>query len=258
MKAGEIVILSGPLSSTAALYNFLKPRFKISQVIIEKRPSRGQMLLRRARRLGWSTATGQLLFRISAVPILEFTSRTRIRQIQQEHGLNYDPIPGDIVTRVESVNSPEAILLLRELQPSVVLVNGTRIISEETLRTHAGKFINLHAGITPRYRGVHGAYWALAEGHKDLCGCTVHMIDSGIDTGAILAQAKIEPQPDDNFVTYPTLQLAAGMKLLPAIMAKFIAGQPPAPVPGCQEESKLWSHPTLPQYLRIRRQQGVK
>ena len=43
--------------------------------------------------------------------------------------------------------------------------------------------INMHAGITLRYRGVHGGYWALAEQHPEWVGTTVHLVDPGIDTG---------------------------------------------------------------------------
>ena len=52
--------------------------------------------------------------------------------------------------------------------------------------------VNVHAGITPRYRGVHGGYWALAERHPEWVGTTVHLVDPGIDTGAILAQATFD------------------------------------------------------------------
>ena len=44
-------------------------------------------------------------------------------------------------------------------------------------------FLNTLAGITPSYRGVHGAYWALVQRQPDACGVTVHLVDAGIDTG---------------------------------------------------------------------------
>ena len=61
------------------------------------------------------------------------------------------------------------------------MVNGTRIISSRVLDSIGCPIINTHAGITPRYRGVHGGYWALAEGHPEEVGTTVHLVDKGIE-----------------------------------------------------------------------------
>ena len=69
----------------------------------------------------------------------------------------------------------------------------------------------MHAGITPAYRGVHGGYWALAEGRTDLVGTTIHLVDEGIDTGGVIEQASFSPTEADTFVTYPYLHTAAGL-----------------------------------------------
>ncbi len=63
----------------------------------------------------------------------------------------------------------------------------------------------MHAGITLRYRGVHGGYWALAEQHPEWVGTTVHLVDPGIDTGGILAQSTFErvPRRHDRHVSRP-------------------------------------------------------
>ena len=115
----------------------------------------------------------------------------------------------------------------------------------------------MHAGITPRYRGVHGGYWALASGDAAHCGVTVHLVDAGIDTGGILAQALIRPTPVDSFVTYPLLQLAAGLPLLVDAARAGLAGTL-RPLPAdAASPSRLWSHPTLAQWLSGWRR-GVK
>jgi phosphoribosylglycinamide formyltransferase 1 len=88
--------------------------------------------------------------------------------------------------RVPSVNSNVGRALLRKLAPYVLLVIGTRIIGNETLHALDAPFINYHAGITPKYRGVHGAYWACVEGDTEHCGVSVHLVDTGIDTGPVL------------------------------------------------------------------------
>ena len=93
----------------------------------------------------------------------------------------------------------------------------------------AVRSINMHAGITPRYRGVHGGYWALAEQHPEWVGTTVHLVDPGIDTGGILAQATFEVTGEDTIATYPDLHLVHGLPLLGAQVDKVMAGRPLEP-----------------------------
>ena len=97
----------------------------------------------------------------------------------------------------------------------------------------------------------------LVERRREACGVTAHLVDTGIDTGNILGQAMIDPTPQDNFVTYRYLQLAAGHPLLKQAVRSVIDGQL-APVPAPEGESKLWSHPTITEYLRYRVSRGVK
>ncbi len=259
-RTGSVVILAGPTESTSIVYNALKGHFPISRVIVEGRDSRADFLWRRTRRLGAARVAGQLLFRVVVVPWLTATSQQRIEEIHREMALDRSPVDEHRVLRVASVNSEETIAALRELQPDVVVINGTRIISKRVLDSIPARFINMHAGITPLYRGVHGAYWALADGRRDACGVTVHLVDPGIDTGSIIEQAIIEPTARDNFVTYFPLQLGVGLPMLRrAVAACLETGQcsaaTTAPPAGA---SRLWSHPTLWCYLWNRVTSGVK
>jgi methionyl-tRNA formyltransferase len=118
-------------------------------------------------------------------------------------------------------------------------------------------FLNMHAGITPMYRGSHGGYWALVEGDRDSCGVTVHQVDTGVDTGPILGQARIMPNHGDNFVTYALLQQATGLPLLKKAIQDACEDclVPLAPPPGT---SRLFTHPTLSEYIYHRLRSGVK
>jgi methionyl-tRNA formyltransferase len=119
--------------------------------------------------------------------------------------------------------------------------------------------INTHAGITPRFRGVHGGYWALAEGHPELVGTTVHLVDRGIDTGGVLARATFAVTPADSIVTYPYLHLAAGLPLLIEQVTSVLDGATPAPLDdGPGGGSHLYFHPTIWAYLWRRVRSGVR
>jgi methionyl-tRNA formyltransferase len=117
----------------------------------------------------------------------------------------------------------------------------------------------MHAGITPRYRGVHGGYWALAEHHPDWVGTTVHLVDPGIDTGSILGQVTFQVSRQDTIATYPDLQLAHGLPLLAAQTDRVMAGLDLEPLPtSVATGTGLYYHPTLWGYLWRRLRYGVR
>ena len=158
-----------------------------------------------------------------------------------------------------SVNDDETIALLASLQPDVVVVHGTRIIAARVLESAGCPVVNMHAGITLRYRGVHGGYWALAEQHPDWVGTTVHLVDPGIDTGGILAQTTFEVSGEDTIATYPDLHLVHGLPLLGAQMDKVMAGAALEPLPASVAPgSGFYYHPTIWGYLWRRWRSGVR
>lgn len=254
---GAIILLGGNKSSTRILYHALKKDFPITKVILEERVGKVSLLKRRIKKLGLARVSGQIGFSLLVVPWLRRAARRRRAQIMETNGLQDCDIPSTLAIRVPSVNSAETIAALQSLNPSIVIVNGTRIISSEVLGCISAVFVNTHAGVTPLYRGVHGAYWALVKDDRERCGVTVHLVDAGIDTGSILRQQMIQPQADDSFVTYPLLQQALGIQLLREVIRDGLMGLwPTGAAPAGQ--SKLWSHPTLWQYIWHRLRSGVK
>jgi folate-dependent phosphoribosylglycinamide formyltransferase PurN len=251
------VLLAGPGEGTEVVANFLASRVPELVVIMEDPPSRRRMVMRRARKLGWLAVTGQLLFIIGALPILRRRASPRVNDILRV--ASADATPREPDSRVPSVNDAQVIGLLTSLRPAMVVVNGTRIIATPVLEAAGCPVVNLHAGITPRYRGVHGGYWALAERHPEWVGSTVHLVDSGIDTGGILGQTVFEITDQDSFATYPALHLVYGLHLLGAQVDKVMAGEDLGPsAAGLAPGSRLYSHPTLWGYLRRRWRDGVR
>jgi phosphoribosylglycinamide formyltransferase 1 len=255
--ARPIVLMATDGPSSRIVYHTLAREFGSIKVILEERPSRLQMVRRRIKTLGPITVAGQVLFQATIPPLLKRVGARRIAAIKRDHGLDDSPI--DVpVRQVGSANSVKARKALRELDPRVVVINGTRILSAATLKTTAAPFINLHAGITPLYRGVHGGYWALAEGCPQLVGSTVHLVDHGIDTGKVLAQATFAISDEDSFVTYPYLHVAAGLPILIDAVRHALAGDL-APVDNPRNlPSMLRSHPTIFGYLTRRIRRGIR
>lgn len=251
------MLLGGDGESTRIVYHRLAREFADVRVVLEDGVPARQLLRRRLGKLGTMTVAGQVLFMVLVGRRLRRAANARVREIMDAHGMDDRPI--DVrVTRVPSVNSPEARDALRAQAPAVVVVNGTRIIGRQTLGCVDAPFINVHAGITPLYRGVHGGYWALAEGRPELVGTTVHLVDEGIDTGTILEQVPFAVTRDDHFGTYPYLHLAAGLPPLVRAVRAALQGtlQPRAEAPGLP--SALRSHPTLWGYVARRLRRGAR
>jgi len=243
----KIVLLAGKGNTTNILYNALSKKLRIDAVIIEDSVRKKEFVKKRIKRLGIRKVAGQILFQIVIVNILKLTSQKRKKEILNQFNLDESPIKNHKFIPVKSVNEAQCINELAEINPDIVLVIGTRIISKKVLDSVDAKFINIHAGITPKYRNVHGAYWALIQNDLENCGVTVHLVDPGIDTGRIIYQSKISVSNKDNFTTYPLLQLAEGIDFLKKAVADIVEKK--LVLKESSSESKIWHHPTFGQYL---------
>ena len=249
MSNKKIVLLIGDSDSGYIVYNELVKHFDISAVIVEAKPSAKSILRRRMRKLGILTVLGQIGFKLLIERFLIKKSKKRINEIYQTYSLSSNKVAPTLY--VTNINDRRVLQELQSIQPDAIVVNGTRIISQEIINCTKAKMINTHAGVTPRYRGVHGAYWALAEKDEENCGVTIHLIDQGIDTGDIVGQKIIKVTEKDNFSTYPLLQLAKALPLLVQAVEDELKGELKT-MSRPDLNSKLWSHPTLFQYLKYR------
>lgn len=83
-------------------------------------------------------------------------------------------------------------------QPDLVVSAGfMRILGPQFLSRFNGRILNTHPALLPAFPGAHGVRDALAYGVK-VTGCTVHLVDAGVDTGPILAQQPVEVRDGDN------------------------------------------------------------
>ncbi|MER8184045.1 phosphoribosylglycinamide formyltransferase [Kitasatospora sp. NPDC094015] len=77
-------------------------------------------------------------------------------------------------------------------RPDLVVTAGfMKILGPEFVAAFAGRIVNTHPALLPAFPGAHGVPDALAYGVK-VTGCTVHLVDGGVDTGPIIAQGVVE------------------------------------------------------------------
>lgn len=82
--------------------------------------------------------------------------------------------------------------------PDLVLCAGfMRILGPSFLGAYEGRTVNTHPSLLPAFPGAHAVRDALGYGVR-VTGCTVHLVDSGVDTGPVLAQEAVEVFPRDD------------------------------------------------------------
>lgn len=118
----------------------------------------------------------------------------------------------------------------------IVLAGFLSIIPPALTTAFANKIINLHPSLLPKFGGagmygskVHQAVLAAGETES---GCSVHYVDNGIDTGAVIAQARVAVFPDDTPATLQQRVQAEEQRLLPAVIARLLQNSPFPPPAG--------------------------
>lgn len=106
----------------------------------------------------------------------------------------------------------------------VVLAGFMRILTDVILRPFEDRVINVHPALLPAFPGMNGPGQAHRAGVK-VAGCTVHLVDSGVDTGPILAQAAVPVLPNDTEEDLARRILDQEHALLPAVVRALADGR---------------------------------
>lgn len=204
----RVVVLTAGGANPQVMINALKKHWPDLHVIEERPESKAVILKRRARRLGWPAALGQLATMLASRLGKNVAAR-RSQDILKLYGQSAEPDPSIPVDHVDSLNDEECHSLLLRLQPQVIFTISCRLLSRATLAACPCPVINFHAGINPAYRGQMGGYWSLVERDGKNFGATVHLVDAGTDTGGTLYEQRVVPSKGDFIATYPLLLTAA-------------------------------------------------
>lgn len=82
-------------------------------------------------------------------------------------------------------------------EPDLVVSAGfMKLVGERFLASYGGRFLNTHPALSPSFPGMHGPAEALEYGVK-VTGCTLFVVDAGVDTGPIVAQTAVPVLDDD-------------------------------------------------------------
>jgi folate-dependent phosphoribosylglycinamide formyltransferase PurN len=238
----RIVVVTAGGDNPNIMINALAGRFDDVVVLREQPESKALFVKRRARKLGWPTALGQLATMIVSRYGKRFTIR-RASEILRQYGVSAETNTSIPVHRIGSVNDAEGRAQLHALQPAVVFLISCRMLKPQTLAAIPCPIVNFHAGINPQYRGLMGGYWARVNDDSENFGATVHLVDKGVDTGGILYQSRQVPARADTMHTYPLLQTAASTGIAVRAIEDALAGSlRPTDIVA---PSRQWYHPPI-------------
>jgi len=129
--------------------------------------------------------------------------------------------PGNFRTRLEPNVEMELVRLLRDAGVELVVLAGfMRVLKEPMLAAFPQRIINIHPSLLPRFPGIESWKQALAAGER-ITGCSVHYVDSGIDSGEIIAQRKVPVLPNDTPESLHARIQVAERALYPDVIARF-------------------------------------
>jgi phosphoribosylglycinamide formyltransferase-1 len=98
-----------------------------------------------------------------------------------------------------------------------------RVLGAALLERFPGRIINVHPALLPSFPGHSGAQDALNGGVR-ISGCTVHVVDSGVDSGPIIAQAAVPVLPDDDAESLHARIQVQEHRLLPRVIHQIATG----------------------------------
>lgn len=164
--------------------------------------------------------SGQLLARIAIV--LSDNPDAYILERAKLHG-----IPAEIIDCAPHLNrfpektQGETARKLKQAGVDLVCLAGfLRLVKKPLLDQFPGRILNIHPSLLPAFPGLEAWKQALAAGASE-AGVTVHVVDSGMDTGPIVSQESVAIAPDDTADTLHARIQVVEHRLYPAAIAQF-------------------------------------
>lgn len=180
--------------------------------------------------------------------VFEMLDRRLKREVERALPPGSSPFLGVEPLSPAELKSERTGQLLREMQPDLLFLSGAPILPKEIFTIPRLGTVNLHWGLSTRYRGTHTIFYPLYRQEFDSIGTTLHYVDVGIDTGLAIAEARPALTPSDTLadVWFKTAMASA------AIVARFVRTVADRPVPGSplkergvlvhNRDRRIWHH----------------
>lgn len=157
-----------------------------------------------------------------------------------------------------AVNTEAFINEISALQPDVFIsVRFGKIFKDNIIQVPKYGLLNLHSAILPDYRGILGTLHALKAGEETI-GCTLHTIpNSGIDTGELIAIAKLKVDTTKSLFWHVVQLYPLGFQLIKDALQTLEKGERLKTIPQNLEDGNYFSVPTQNDFDSLK-QSGFK
>lgn len=133
--------------------------------------------------------------------------------------------PGKFRTKLDEEAERAFVQSLQAAQVDLIVLAGfMRVLKGDFLRAFEGRIVNIHPSLLPSFPGLEAWKQALDHGVK-FTGCTVHFVDAGVDSGAIIGQQTVPVLDDDTAETVHQRIQAAEHELYPKCVAAIARGE---------------------------------
>lgn len=123
-----------------------------------------------------------------------------------------------------SAHEARILRILDEARPDLVCLAGyMRVLSPDFVARYRGRILNIHPSLLPRHSGLSPQRRALEAGESET-GCTVHLVDEGVDSGHIVVQKRVPIEPGDTEETLSARILEQEHEAYPEAIATVFAG----------------------------------
>jgi methionyl-tRNA formyltransferase len=218
-RAIRILILTSPTTGNVYLVNHILQRHDVVGMIIESPPAALTQAEKRLRRRslvekhGITRTINKLAFNWYRS---RFVGANAARTIAERFFPDARPVeyqrqvPTAIVA---NINDSESSRFIQTHSPDLIAVCGTSVIKPEVFTLAPKGAVNIHTGITPEYRSADPIFWAIYNNEPDKVGVTIHFVDKGIDTGAIIHQESVPIYRTDSLTTIYARCIQTGARL---------------------------------------------
>ena len=137
-------------------------------------------------------------------------------------------VPGLVVTKKKNEDrtyfEQRIIASLEAHRPDWIILAGfMRLLGPHFLKSYEKKIINIHPSLLPLFPGING-YGDAFKANVSESGCTIHYVDSGIDTGEIIAQKKFLLIKGESLEEFMARGLEIENKFYPEVLEKLFKG----------------------------------
>ena len=121
------------------------------------------------------------------------------------------------------ISEKKAILFLKKNQIKLICLAGfMKILSKNFIKEFNGKIINIHPSLLPKYKGLNTHQRAIKNKEK-FSGCTVHFVNSNLDSGKIILQKKVKISKNDTPISLAKKVLKKEHALYPKAIKKLFS-----------------------------------